>query len=105
MFLLCRVKQVKLAVPDRPAAASHTLRINLTHKLGPLSTPFARCLVALQMKDRHILHAAALQQRRKILFTTENIIHMENTIHYGNTVYPQQHFMHKQRFFTFKQAS
>ena len=42
-FLLCRVKQVKLAAHDRSTATSHTLRINLMHKLGPLSTPFARC--------------------------------------------------------------
>ena len=53
-FLLCRVKQVKLAPHDRPAAASHMLHHNLNHKLCPLRTPLARCSVALQMKVRPI---------------------------------------------------
>ena len=51
-FLLCRVKQVKLVAHDRPTATSHMLRINLTHKLGSLSTPFAHCSVALRMLCR-----------------------------------------------------
>jgi hypothetical protein len=34
-------------------SVSHTLRINITRKFGPLSTPLARCWGTLQAKGRH----------------------------------------------------
>ena len=83
VLLLCRVKQVNLAAHDRPAAASHTLHINLNHKLCPLRTPLARCSVALQMKVRHIFPHANTAATQKILFTMENDVRCRNTVHSG----------------------
>ena len=85
VFLLCRVKQVKLAAHDRPTAASHMLCINLTHKPGPLTTPFARCSVALQMKGRHIFPHISTVASRKYCSRRNHCL-SGITVHRGNTV-------------------
>ena len=58
--MLCLAHAARAQRRSIVATVSHTLRVNITHKLGPLSTPLARCLVALQMKVRHIFHMSAL---------------------------------------------
>ena len=58
--MLCLAHAARAQRRPTVATVSHTLRINLNHKLCPPRTPLARCLVALQTKGRHLFPHATL---------------------------------------------
>ena len=78
--LLITLQNYQCMTRCRCHSVSHTLRINITRKLGPLSTPLARCSVTLQAKVRHPFStrwncssAEITVHARKTLFTLKTL--------------------------------